>query len=45
MKVPLTGGAAKTLASGQADPVGIAVDAVNAYWTSNFHRTVMAVAK
>jgi CO/xanthine dehydrogenase Mo-binding subunit len=42
MKVPTSGGTPTTLASGQADPFGITVDATSVYW-ANWGGTVMKV--
>jgi cysteine-rich repeat protein/uncharacterized repeat protein (TIGR03803 family) len=35
MKVPIGGGTATTLASGQPAPCGVAIDAANVYWLNN----------
>ena len=35
MKVPVGGGSATTLASGQSYPFGIAVDGMNVYWINS----------
>jgi hypothetical protein len=45
MKRPLGGGAATTLACGQSDPSGIAVDATSVYWTNPTSGTVMKLPK
>jgi hypothetical protein len=42
MKVPVGGGTPVTLVSGQNQPLGIAIDATNIYWT-NYGGTVMKV--
>jgi hypothetical protein len=43
MKVPIGGGTPTILASGQNNPHGIAIDAANIYWTTNYTGTVMKV--
>ena len=35
VKVPIGGGAAITLATGQHAPVGLAVDSANVYWANS----------
>jgi hypothetical protein len=44
LKVPLSGGATSTLASGQNSPSGIAVDAVSVYWANASEGAVLKVA-
>jgi hypothetical protein len=44
MKAPIGGGATTTLASGQAYPNGIAVDATSVYWVSD-DGTVMKLTR
>jgi hypothetical protein len=48
-RVPISGGVATTLASGQASPAGLAVDEQNVYWTNSGMRiqdgAVMRVAR
>ena len=45
MRVSTGGGTRTTLASGQSDPEGIAVDARGVYWTNAGSGTVMKVPK
>lgn len=42
-RAPLAGGTVTTLASGQADPDAIAVDATSVYWIDQHDGTVMKV--
>jgi hypothetical protein len=45
LSVPLAGGAAVTLATGQNNVVAIAVDATSVYWLDNGNGTPGAVMK
>lgn len=45
MKAPIGGGTPTTLASGQAKPFGIAIDAANVYWTNSEVGAAGAVMK
>jgi hypothetical protein len=42
-RIPIAGGTATTLASGQSGPSGIAVDAASVYWTSTGDGTIKKV--
>jgi hypothetical protein len=45
LSVPIGGGAAKTIATGQPSPTGLAVDAIYVYWTNSADGTVMRSPK